>query len=205
MRAWRQCVEEAFAISRTSFWKPRRLTAARVPLKSAKRRSVSPKTHTCSGVSNLLLVPARYGTESSSRWYSSSSRCKGEAKSISKVILRGRCGSFGSPSPNHHSEKHLDQVVGSNMLNGFCEGTRSALSHSAVLSRRARLLSQLWLFSCRAASRKSTTALRHSSSAAAWQLPRKQPVQHCLCQCCRSVRSQHGWRRPNPALAPSCV
>ena len=53
------------------------------------------------------------------------------------------------------------------MLKGFCEGTKRALSHSAALSRRARFLSQLWVFSCRAASRKSTTALKHCSSAAA--------------------------------------
>ena len=104
-RAWRQCAEVAFAMSRTSFWKPCRLTAARVPLKRARRRKVSPKTQTCSGVSNLLLCRARYGAGSSSRWYSSSSRCRRAAKSCSKVILRGRCESFGRPSPNHHSEK----------------------------------------------------------------------------------------------------
>ena len=157
----------AFAMSRTSFWKPCRLTAARVPLKRARRRKVSPKTQTCSGVSNLLLCPARYGAGSPSRWYSSSSRCRRAAKSCSNVILRGRCESFGRPSPNHHSEKHLDHVAGSNMLKGFCEGTRRALSHSAALSRKARFLSQLWVFSCRAASRKSTTALKQCSSAAA--------------------------------------
>ena len=188
--AARQCAEVAFAMSRTSRWKPCRLTAARVPLKRAKRRKVSPKTQMCSGVSNLLLCRARYGPRSSSRWYSSSSRCKRAAKSCSKVIFRGRCGSFGRPSPNHHSEKHLGHVVGSNKLKGFCEGTKRALSQSAALSRKARFLSQLWVFSCRAASRKSTTALKLCSSAAAFAVDKEAGCAALLSLCSLRARPE---------------
>ena len=90
------------------------------------------------------------------------------------MILRGRFVSFGRPSPNHHSEKHLDHVVESNMLKGFCDGTKRALSPSAALSSRARLLSQLWELSCRAASRRSTTARKQCSSTAAVAVAKEQ-------------------------------